>query len=68
MQMIDNLMSGDDPEVGLKHNVLEDWQENLVFTWMSLLSPEEKEESQAYQEGLQLKRQQETEELSTAVS
>jgi hypothetical protein len=68
MQMIDNIMRGDDTEVGLKHNVLDDWQENLVFTWMSLLSPEEKEELQAYQEGLRLKRQQESEELSTAVN
>lgn len=68
MQMIDCIMRSDDPEVGMKHNVLQDWQENLVFTWMSLLSAEEKEELQAYQEGLRLKRQQESEELATAVS
>jgi hypothetical protein len=68
MQMIDCIMRSDDPEVGMEHNALQDWQENVVFTWMSLLSLEEKEQLQAYQEGLRLKRQQGSEELSTDVS
>ncbi|KAM0438174.1 hypothetical protein ACHAQK_006908 [Fusarium lateritium] len=65
MQMIDEPFDGSDPEVGLKHNVLKEWRSNLVFTWMSLLSVEEKGKLQAYQEGLRLKRKQDSEELST---
>ncbi|KAM0345852.1 hypothetical protein ACHAPU_006206 [Fusarium lateritium] len=62
MQMLDN------PTRGRKPKIFEDWPENQLFTWISLLSPEEKEGLRAYQEGQRLKRESESEELSRAVN